>query len=115
MLGSSEPTLDASALAARASNSVGVSENRTKKERPWCDHCRKAGHYKESCWKIYGKPADWKPRSKGDRESRAHAASTMDNQALLEPNPFSKEQMEILQKLFDQATLNSNARTSLVA
>ncbi|KAH9696724.1 reverse transcriptase Ty1/copia-type domain-containing protein [Citrus sinensis] len=115
MMGSSEPTLDASALAAHASNSVRVSENRTKKERPWCDHCRKAGHYKETCWKIYGKPADWKPRSKGDRESHAHAASTTDNRALPEPNPFSKEQIEILQKLFDQATLNSNAGTSLVA
>ncbi|KAK9210972.1 hypothetical protein WN943_000345 [Citrus x changshan-huyou] len=81
MMVSSEPTLDASALAARASNSVGVSENRTKKERSWCDHC----------------------------------PSTTDNQALPEPNPFSKEQMKILQKLFDQATLNSNAGTSLVA
>ncbi|XP_019073374.2 uncharacterized protein LOC109121951 [Vitis vinifera] len=33
---------------------------RQKKGRPWCDHCRRPGHTKETCWKIHGKPADWK-------------------------------------------------------
>ena len=64
---------------------------------------------------MYGEPVDWKPHSKGDHESHTHAASTMDNQALPEPNPFNKEQMEILHKLFNQVTLNSNAWTYLVA
>lgn len=33
---------------------------RQKKGRPWCDHCRRPGHTKETCWKIHGKPTDWK-------------------------------------------------------
>ena len=26
--------------------------------RPWCDHCAKPGHTKDTCWKIHGKPVD---------------------------------------------------------
>ncbi|RVW39075.1 hypothetical protein CK203_084126 [Vitis vinifera] len=63
MMGSKEqpaPTLDASALAARSFNSSGG--DRQKRDRPWCDYCKKPGHYKETCWKLHGKPADWKPK-----------------------------------------------------
>ena len=59
MMGSKEqpaPTLDASALAARSFNSSGG--DRQKRDRPWCDYCKKLGHYKEACWKLHGKPAD---------------------------------------------------------
>ena len=27
-----------------------------------CDHCKKSGHTKGTCWDIYGKPPDWKPK-----------------------------------------------------
>ncbi|RVX15028.1 hypothetical protein CK203_007745 [Vitis vinifera] len=62
MMGSKEqpaPTLDASALAARSFNSSGG--DRQKRDRPWCDYCKKLGHYKEACWKLHGKPVNWKP------------------------------------------------------
>ncbi|RVX16235.1 Retrovirus-related Pol polyprotein from transposon TNT 1-94 [Vitis vinifera] len=36
--------------------------DRQKRDRPWCDYCKKPGHYKETCWKLHGKPADWKPK-----------------------------------------------------
>ncbi|RVW67782.1 hypothetical protein CK203_062451 [Vitis vinifera] len=55
MMGSKEqpaPTLDASALAARSFNSSGG--DRQKRDRPWCDYCKKPGHYKETCWKLHG-------------------------------------------------------------
>ena len=45
---------------------------RQKKGRPWCDHCRRPGHTKETCWKIHGKPADWK--SNKEKEARAFVA-----------------------------------------
>lgn len=67
-------------------------ENRPRRGRPWCDHCKKPGHLKETCWKLHGKPPDWKPnRGAGDRESRVNAVST---EAPKSQNqiPFTKDQ-----------------------
>ncbi|RVW34145.1 hypothetical protein CK203_092836 [Vitis vinifera] len=80
MMGSKEqpaPTLDASALAARSFNSSGG--DRQKRDRPWCDYCKKPGHYKEACWKLHGKPADWKPKPRSDRDGRAHVAANSES------------------------------------
>ncbi|RVW50746.1 Retrovirus-related Pol polyprotein from transposon RE1 [Vitis vinifera] len=103
MMGSKEqpaPTLDASALAARSFNSSGG--DRQKRDRPWCDYCKKPGHYKEACWKLHGKPADWKPKPRFDRDGRAHVAANSESTSVPEPSPFNKEQMEMLQKLLSQ-------------
>ncbi|RVX23158.1 hypothetical protein CK203_000126 [Vitis vinifera] len=93
MMGSKEqpaPTLDASALAARSFNSSGG--DRQKRDRPWCDYCKKPGHYKETCWKLHGKPADWKPKPRVDRDGRAHVAANSESTSVPEPSPFNKEQ-----------------------
>ncbi|KAG5219081.1 Retrovirus-related polyprotein from transposon [Salix suchowensis] len=104
MMGShnSGPSMEGSALVSRAS-----SWDSRKKGRPWCDHCQKPGHTKETCWKIHGKPSNWKPsRLSNDKESRAYvAAISDDNRQRLNntpADPFTKEQLEILQKLFSQ-------------
>nr|DAD41271.1 TPA_asm: hypothetical protein HUJ06_015594 [Nelumbo nucifera] len=36
--------------------------------RPWCEHCHRPGHTKETCWKLHGKPADWKPKTTAEKE-----------------------------------------------
>ncbi|RVW35951.1 hypothetical protein CK203_090575 [Vitis vinifera] len=103
MMGSKEqpaPTLDASALTARSFNSSGG--DRQKRDRPWCDYCKKPGHYKETCWKLHGKPADWKPKPRVDRDGRAHVATNSESTSVPELSPFNKEQMEMLQKLLSQ-------------
>ncbi|GMP46736.1 hypothetical protein CsSME_00014783 [Camellia sinensis var. sinensis] len=53
-------------------------DNRQKNKggRPWCDHCRKPGHSRETCWKIHGKPADWKPRQPLEKEGRGNHVAT---------------------------------------
>ncbi|RVW65136.1 hypothetical protein CK203_035784 [Vitis vinifera] len=103
MMGSKEqpaPTLDASTLAARSFNSSGG--DRQKRDRPWCDYCKKPGHYKETCWKLHGKPADWKP-SHGLTEMAEHTwLPTLRAPLFPEPSPFNKEQMEMLQKLLSK-------------
>ncbi|RVW30661.1 Retrovirus-related Pol polyprotein from transposon RE1 [Vitis vinifera] len=67
--------------------------------RPWCDHCRKPGHSRETCWKIHGKPVDWKPRQPLEKEGRGNHVATDEQSPQPEASPFNKEQMEMLQKL----------------
>ncbi|KAL4562842.1 hypothetical protein LXL04_026873 [Taraxacum kok-saghyz] len=96
MLGvSGHPVTEGSALATRFPSNpksrTGPSQKKTG--RPWCDHCKRPGHTKETCWKIHGKPADWKPSSRGN-------LATSEN---LEP--FTKEQLEALRKVLQSTTL----------
>ncbi|RVW29262.1 Retrovirus-related Pol polyprotein from transposon TNT 1-94, partial [Vitis vinifera] len=72
---------------------------REERGRPWCDHCRKSGHSRETCWKIHGKPVDWKPRQPLEKEGRGNHVATDEQSPQPEASPFNKEQMEILQKL----------------
>ncbi|RVW16161.1 Retrovirus-related Pol polyprotein from transposon RE2 [Vitis vinifera] len=72
---------------------------REERGRPWCDHCRKPGHSRETCWKIHGKPVDWKPRQPLEKEGRGNHVATDEQSPQPEASPFNKEQMEILQKL----------------
>ncbi|RVW71473.1 Retrovirus-related Pol polyprotein from transposon TNT 1-94 [Vitis vinifera] len=44
--------------------------------RPWCDHCKKPRHSRETCWKIHGKPVDWKPRQPLEKEGRGNHSQT---------------------------------------
>ena len=67
--------------------------------RPLCDHCRKPGHSRETCWKIHGKPADWKPRQPLEKEGRGNHVAVDEQSSQIEVSPFNKEQMEMLQKL----------------
>lgn len=34
--------------------------------KQWCDHRHRLYHTKETCWKLHGKPANWKPCSQKD-------------------------------------------------
>ncbi|XP_017413078.1 uncharacterized protein LOC108324648 [Vigna angularis] len=79
-------SVDSNAFAAK-----GQIDNRPRKGRPYCDHCCCPGHSRETCWKIHGKPLDWKPfRPTGDSSNRTANASVT-------THAFNKEQMEILQ------------------
>ncbi|RVW75579.1 Retrovirus-related Pol polyprotein from transposon RE1 [Vitis vinifera] len=114
MLGTqnSPKNLENSALVARGTQSNN-NNHQTKKNRPWCDHCRKPGHTKETCWHLHGKPADWKPsRPQQNREGRGYTATAEEDTSgtSSNPGPFSKEQLEALQKMFQQ-TLQSTGTT----
>ncbi|RVW66271.1 hypothetical protein CK203_065988 [Vitis vinifera] len=75
-----------------------------KKGRSWCDHYRRPGHPKETCWKIHGKPADWKPtRPSIDKESHGNLVSIDGNSTPSKPSLSSKEQLKVLQKTFNQS------------
>lgn len=122
MLGSQQPIspTDASVLIAhkpsfphddhsgtKQSSQPFNNNGKFKQGRPWCEKCRKPNHTVDTCWKIHGKPADWKPA----RDRRANSVVT-ENQSH-EAQLFTKEQLDILQKLFNQTI--STPTSSLVS
>ncbi|PON46011.1 hypothetical protein TorRG33x02_327260, partial [Trema orientale] len=101
MLGPStnQPTTsESSALAARVSSQSF--SDKPRKGRPWCDHCRRPGHTKETCWKIHGKPIDWKPAR--ERETKGNHVAAEDTPTTSNSAPLSREQWELIQKLINQ-------------
>ncbi|KAI5436488.1 hypothetical protein KIW84_022835 [Lathyrus oleraceus] len=92
MLGKSSavPSIEGSAMAAR-----GDQCSFQKKTRPWCDHCKKSGHTKETYWIIHGKPSELKWTK--NRDSRGNTVEVNSHSS-----PFNKEQMEALQKMLQQ-------------
>ncbi|KAL5563644.1 hypothetical protein UlMin_033391 [Ulmus minor] len=105
----STSTVEGSALYTHNSSQ----DNKSRKGRPWCEHCKKPGHTKETCWKIHGKPADWKPnRARNDWETRANAAATSSNNS--DTSPFTREQIEALKNylVFFSSTYIAQTRKS---
>ncbi|KAL5850211.1 hypothetical protein ACOSQ4_008224 [Xanthoceras sorbifolium] len=89
-------------------NQNSFNDNKSRKNRPWCEHCKRLGHLKETCWKLFGKPPDWKSRfSKDSRENTAtgsgNTATSSDNfqNQQADQNIFSREQIDLLQRLFN--------------
>ena len=71
MLGKKGPgvAIEGSALVTTGGGcNKAVAFQRKSDERPriWCDFCNKPCHTRENCWKIHGKPANWKGKT-GDK------------------------------------------------
>nr|CAN68286.1 hypothetical protein VITISV_017015 [Vitis vinifera] len=66
---------EASALVTRGPHvGSGGSHARSsprQSKRAYCEHCKKMGHTKDTCWTLHGKPAYWKPN-----KVHSHQAST---------------------------------------
>ena len=100
--------IESSALVSRGSYSDG-----DRRKKPWCDHCKKPWHTKETCWKIHGKPQNFKKKNGND--GRAFQTMSEDSQAPQinsEMSNFTKEQLGHLYKLF-QSPQFSNPSCSL--
>nr|CAN67620.1 hypothetical protein VITISV_004593 [Vitis vinifera] len=74
-----------------------------EKPRVWCDHYNQPRHTQETCWKIHGKPANWKNKKLEGRTSRVTPSA---NEA--DHGTFNKKQMDHLQKL-----LKSNSSSGI--
>lgn len=116
MLGSqiNIPATESSALAVWGTQ-YQPPDNCSRRGRPWCDHCQKFGHTKDTCWKIHGKPADQKPyQFQGEKESCGSLVSTEEHQTPTDSNPFSKEQIEVRQRMFNQPQAKPNNSNVIV-
>ena len=85
-----------------------------KQKKPWCEHSKKPWHTKETCWKLCGKPLNWKRKSGGDgRAFQATTEESLEHQINLETVPFTKEQLKHLYKLYQSPKLSINPSCSL--
>ncbi|XP_028105813.1 uncharacterized protein LOC114304864 [Camellia sinensis] len=75
------------------------------KPRVWCDFCNKPRHTRETCWKIHGKPVNWKSSKQGEKNRGFPTANEADS------GPFNKEQIDQLLKLIKS---NSSSGTPSV-
>lgn len=114
MLNSTAPTPEPENSALGFGNSGGSDIEGERKKRPWCDHCQKPWHTKETCWKLHGKPANLKKKPEGN--GRAFKTTMEDSQEQpidSEVSPFTKEQLEHLYKLFKSPQFTVNPSCSL--
>ncbi|CAJ2679170.1 unnamed protein product [Trifolium pratense] len=110
------PVAEQSALAARGvHNHAG--DNRLKNtKRLWCDYCQRFGHTRDTCWKIHGKPADWKPsKHTRDKESRGNHVSSEEGSHASQSSPFNQEQLEALQKMFSLMSSQKGPKVASLA
>ncbi|KAI3461793.1 hypothetical protein Pfo_018456 [Paulownia fortunei] len=85
--------------------SRNVSKPQKNDEKPgvWCDHCNKPRHTRKTCWKVHGKPDNWKPKHKRKQPTVNEAES----------NPFSKEQIDQLLELLKSNPIGGTSNCSL--
>lgn len=80
-----------------------------EKPRVWCDYCNKPRHTHETCWKLHGKPANWKSKA-GEKAGQSFPIA---NEA--ETSPFTKEQMEHLLDLLKSGSFSSDSPNASMA
>ena len=107
------PTGVAEAFALVITKPTTISRDNQKhaeKDMRWCDFCKKPRHTRETCWKLHGKPANFK-ESRGD--GKGFQVSTDSFSAIAqkgtEAPSFSKEQLDHLCKFLHVSMLPSSS------
>ena len=87
-------------------------------KRTYCEHCKKLGHTKDTCWALHGKPADWKPRlpkahsHQASTETQGHQASTEICQSTSSLG-FNSDQLAKLYEFFSNFQASGQSSTTL--
>eukprot|EP00257_Ricinus_communis_P028206 XP_025015620.1 uncharacterized protein LOC112536923 [Ricinus communis] len=103
----SNSSTENSALAAAESYARRVKKF-DEKPRVWCDHCNKPKHTRENCWKLHGKPANWKGKHEGKFNQTPSA-----NEA--EAVPFTPQQVDQILKLLKSNSASSGTPNASLA
>ncbi|KAG6521029.1 hypothetical protein ZIOFF_018095 [Zingiber officinale] len=114
MLGKKGPTtiIEGSALTSTGSNIRRGTANLRKPEEKsvlWCDFCNKPRHTRETCWKIHGKPANFKSKS-GEKNGRIFPTA---NEAMTTASTITKEHLEQLLALLTSNPSSSTPNVSV--
>ena len=88
-------------------------------QRTYCEHCKKTGHTKDTCWTLHGKPTDWK--SKQPNKAHSHQASTktqadktpIENHQSASSVGFNSDQLAKLYEFFSNFQASGQSSTTL--
>ena len=69
-----EPETESSTFVSR-----GTYSNGEKRRKPWCEHCKKPWHTKDTCWKLHGKPLNFMKKYGGDGRVLRNQSSQRNN------------------------------------
>ncbi|KAI5389080.1 hypothetical protein KIW84_074654 [Lathyrus oleraceus] len=85
-----------------------LDQGRRSNKFPWCDHCKLEWNTRETCWKLKGKPPNWKKKS-----GRAFQASNsyQGQQPPLSQFPLTTEQLDRMYKLLEYPTPSCSIET----
>lgn len=73
-----------------------------QRDRQWCDHCNKPYHTRDTCWKLHGKPANWKSRNQRKGVQSAYVVKSEKGNSAPAPISLTSYQLEALQQLLNQ-------------
>ena len=105
---------EAPALVTRGPH-AGFGPRQSK--RTYCEHCKKMGHTKDTCWTLHGKPADWKPRQPNKAHSHQASTETRVDKTLTENHQLASSvgfNFDQLAKLYEFFFLISKPLVSLL-
>lgn len=97
MLGKKEPvpaSIETSALVSQENTALKAAARKPEdKKKVWCDYCHRPRHTRETCWKLNGKPENWKARER-----------SFPNANSAEQVSLTKEQIDQLLKLVNHSS-----------
>ena len=103
----SEPETESSALVSR-----GIDLDGEKRRKP-CEYCKRPWHTRDTCWKLHGKPSNFKKKYGGDGKALQTGSEDSQKQQVDSETPaFTKEQLSQLYKLFKSPQFSVNPTCS---
>ncbi|XP_073225717.1 uncharacterized protein [Cicer arietinum] len=55
--------------------------------KPWCEHCKRPWNTRDTCWKLHGKPLNWKKKNEETKVMPSKLRGNFPNTALLSVTP----------------------------
>lgn len=88
------------------------------KPKKWCKKCNKPWHTVETCREIHGRPAHLKKKSGGSNQDGGALQTSSDDSgqqsSISELVPFTKDQLELLLKMFKSVQISPRKFQSLL-
>ncbi|XP_073224569.1 uncharacterized protein [Cicer arietinum] len=93
MMDKSPSVVDVESPALVTKNKDGKRDDK----KPWCNT-------RDKCWKLHGKPLNWKKKAGNEGHALQADTSDQEKQSPSSPSPFTKEQLDQLYKLLESQT-----------